>query len=405
MENRLKTFRTQRNYSQAALAERLGVSRQTINSIEKGKYDPSLPLAMKIAELFDCAIETIFLLKPDSQEGSKGDSMLDKLTAKAVKVIANAQGNFTFEKWTPQAVQVIQLAQQETRSLGHNFVGTEQVLLGLIAKESGIASRVLKSEGINLDQARVEVEKIIGRGSSFLEIQIPFTPRMKRVFELSLEQANQLGHNYIDTEHLLLGLLLEGEGVATRVLKVLGLDINNLHQKVLEEITSEKIEKSRITTTRNQESSNPIDFTSGAISARFCSLLSSFVESNQLGYIVTNTGFRLTNGDIIAPHIAFYSKEKLKQVPRIYPELSPDLVVEIKSAFEQINTVQTKISNFLEMGIGSAILINPDDRTVTVSIHKRDKKHEVNLLQDGDKLTLPNLLPGWELEVSQLWIN
>ena len=405
MENRLKTFRTQRNYSQAALAERLGVSRQTINSIEKGKYDPSLPLAMKIAELFDCAIETIFLFEPNSQENSKGDSMLDKLTAKAVRVIANVQGNVTFDKWTPQAVQVIQLAQQETRSLGHNFVGTEQVLLGLIAKESGIASRVLKSEGINLDQARVEVEKIIGRGSSFLEIQIPFTPRMKRVFELSLQQADQLGHNYIDTEHLLLGLLLEGEGVATRVLKVLGLDINNLHQKVLEEITSEKIEKSRITTTRNQESSNPIDFTSGAISARFCSFLSSFVELNQLGYIVTNTGFRLPNGDVIAPHIAFYSKEKVKQVPRIYPELSPDLVVEIKSAFEQINTVQTKISNFLEMGIGSAILINPDDRTVTVSIHKRDKKHEVNLLQDGDKLTLPNLLPGWELEVSQLWIN
>ena len=331
--------------------------------------------------------------------------MLDKLTAKAARVIANAQGNFTFDKWTPQAVQVIQLAQQETRSLGHNFVGTEQVLLGLIAKESGIAARVLKSEGINLDKARVEVEKIIGRGSSFLEIQIPFTPRMKRVFELSLEQANQLGHNYIDTEHLLLGLLLEGEGVATRVLKVLGIDIDNLRQKVLEEITSAKIENSRITATTNKESSNPIDFISGAISARFCNFLSSWVESHELGYIVNNAGFRLTNGDLCAPHIAFYSKEKLKQVPRIYPESSPDLVVEIKSAFDQLNTVQTKISNFLEMGVGSAILINPDDRTVAVFIHERNKKHEVNLLQDGDKLTLPELLPGWELEVSQLWIN
>ena len=126
---------------------------------------------------------------------------------------------------------------------------------------------------------------------------------------------------------------------------------------------------------------------------------------NKLGYIATNAGFRLSNGDLYAPHIAFYSIEKLKQVPRIYPELTPDLVVEIKSAFDQLNTVQTKISNFLEMGIGSAILINPDDRTVAVFIYERDKQHEVNLLQDGDKLTLPNLFPGWELEISQLWVN
>ncbi|MDY6901627.1 MAG: Uma2 family endonuclease [Cyanobacteriota bacterium] len=141
------------------------------------------------------------------------------------------------------------------------------------------------------------------------------------------------------------------------------------------------------------------------MSARFCNFLSSWIESHELGYIVTNTGFRLSNGDLYAPHIAFYSKEKLKQVPRIYPELSPDLVVEIKSAFDQLNTVQTKISNFLEIGVGSAILINPDNRTVTVSIHGRDKKHIVNLLQDGDKLTLPNLLPEWELEVSELWVS
>ncbi len=405
MENRLKIFRTQHNFSQAALAERLGVSRQTINALEKGKYDPSLPLAMKIAQLFDCAIETIFLFEPNLQEGSKGDSMLDKLTTKAVQVIALAQGNFTFDKWTPQAVEVIQLAQQEARHLGHNFVGTEQVLLGLIAKESGIAAKVLKSEGVTLDKARVEVEKIIGKGSSFLEIQVPFTPRMKRVFKLSLEQAHQVGHNYIDTEHLLLGLLLEGGGVAIRVLKVLGIDINNLRQKVLEQVASEKIELQQIITAGNQELSKPIDFTSGAISARFVSLLSSLVELHQLGYIVTNTGFKLSNGDVIAPHISFYSKEKLKQVPRIYPELSPDLVVEIKSAFEQVNTVTNKIFQFLEMGIGSAVLINPDQRSVSVYINEGDKKDSVNVLQDGDKLSLPELFPDWELEISQLWVT
>lgn len=402
MENRLKIFRTQRNFSQAALAERLGVSRQTINSIEKGKYDPSLPLAMKIAELFDCAIETIFIFEPDSQSGSTGGSMLDKLTAKASQVIAIARGQIIFDKWTLQAVRVIQLAQEETRRLSHNFVGTEQILLGLIAEENGIAAKVLKSAGLTLDKTRIEVEKIIGRGSSFIEIQIPFTPRMKRVLEFSLEQAHQFGTNHVDTEHLLLGLLLEGDGVAVRTLNILGVDINHLRQKVIEEIASEKVQ---IPAFKASTDENIFDFTSGAISARFCNFLSSWIESHELGYIATNTGFRLSNGDLYAPHIAFYSKEKLKQIPRIYPELSPDLVVEIKSAFDQLNTVQTKISNFLEMGVGSAVLINPDDRTVTVSIHERDNKHVVNQLSDSDKLSFPDLFPGWELEVSQLWVN
>nr|WP_322745537.1 Uma2 family endonuclease [Plectonema radiosum] len=149
-----------------------------------------------------------------------------------------------------------------------------------------------------------------------------------------------------------------------------------------------------------------MDFTSGLISARFCSILSSWVESHQLGYIVSsNTGFQLFNGDIIAPHISFYSKEKLKQVPRIYPELPPDLVVEIKSAFDQLSTVQNKIFQFLEIGIGSVVLINPDERTVTVYIYERDKKHIVNILQDGDKLSFAELFPNWELEVSQLWVT
>lgn len=402
MENRLKIFRTQRNFSQAALAERLGVSRQTINSIEKGKYDPSLPLAMKIAELFDCAIEAIFIFEPDSRSDSTGGSMLDKLTAKASQVIAIARGQIIFDKWTLQAVRVIQLAQEETRRLSHNFVGTEEILLGLIAEENGIAAKVLKSAGLTLDKTRIEVEKIIGRGSSFIEIQIPFTPRVKRVFEFSLEQAHQFGTNHVDTEHLLLGLLLEGDGVGVRVLNILGVEINHLRQKVIEEIASEKVQ---ISAFKASTDANIFDFTSGAISARFCNFLSSWIESHELGYIVTNTGFKLSNGDLYAPHIAFYSKEKLKQVPRIYPELSPDLVVEIKSAFDQLNTVQTKISNFLEMGIGSAVLINPDERTVAVFIHEGDKKHEVNLLQDGDKLSLPDLLPEWELEVSQLWVN
>ncbi|THG13048.1 hypothetical protein TEA_012136 [Camellia sinensis var. sinensis] len=124
-----------------------------------------------------------------------------------------------FERFTEKAIKVIMLAQEEARRLGHNFVGTEQILLGLIGEGTGIAAKVLKSMGINLKDARVEVEKIIGRGSGFVAVEIPFTPRAKRVLELSLEEARQLGHNYIGSEHLLLGLLREGEGVAARVLE------------------------------------------------------------------------------------------------------------------------------------------------------------------------------------------
>ena len=130
-----------------------------------------------------------------------------------------------FERFTEKAIKVIMLAQEEARRLGHNFVGTEQILLGLIGEGTGVAAKVLKSMGVNLKDARVEVEKIIGRGSGFVAVEIPFTPRAKRVLELSLEEARQLGHNYIGTEHLLLGLIREGEGVAARVLENLGVDL------------------------------------------------------------------------------------------------------------------------------------------------------------------------------------
>ncbi|PSR95972.1 ATP-dependent Clp protease ATP-binding subunit ClpA CD4B like [Actinidia chinensis var. chinensis] len=138
-----------------------------------------------------------------------------------------------FERFTEKAIKVIMLAQEEARRLGHNFVGTEQILLGLIGEGTGIAAKVLKSMGINLKDARVEVEKIIGRGSGFVAVEIPFTPRAKRVLELSLEEARQLGHNYIGSEHLLLGLLREGEGVAARVLENLGADPNNIRTQVI----------------------------------------------------------------------------------------------------------------------------------------------------------------------------
>nr|YP_010502394.1 ATP-dependent Clp protease ATP-binding subunit clpA-like protein [Grateloupia turuturu]UXC96807.1 ATP-dependent Clp protease ATP-binding subunit clpA-like protein [Grateloupia turuturu] len=139
-----------------------------------------------------------------------------------------------FERFTEKAIKVIMLAQEEARRLGHNFVGTEQILLGLIGEGTGIAAQVLKSMNVNLKDARIEVEKIIGRGSGFVAVEIPFTPRAKRVLELSLEEARQLGHNYIGTEHLLMGLVREGEGVAARVLENLAVNVSSIRTEVIQ---------------------------------------------------------------------------------------------------------------------------------------------------------------------------
>tara|TARA_B100000780_G_scaffold216270_1_gene155634 strand:+ start:11272 stop:13758 length:2487 start_codon:yes stop_codon:yes gene_type:complete len=147
-----------------------------------------------------------------------------------------------FERFTEKAIKVIMLAQEEARRLGHNFVGTEQLLLGLIGEGTGIGPKVLKSMGVTLKDARVEVEKIIGRGSGFVAVEIPFTPRAKRTLELSLEEARQLGHNYIGTEHLLLGLISgdEGEGVAARVLENLGVDLSKIRSQIIRSLGDNK---------------------------------------------------------------------------------------------------------------------------------------------------------------------
>ena len=145
-----------------------------------------------------------------------------------------------FERFTEKAIKVIMLAQEEARRLGHNFVGTEQVLLGLIGEGTGVAAKTLKSMGVTLKDARAEVEKIIGRGSGFVAVEIPFTTRAKRVLELSWDEARQLGHNYIGTEHLLLGLIREGEGVAARVLENLGVDLNKVRSNVVKMLGESK---------------------------------------------------------------------------------------------------------------------------------------------------------------------
>ncbi len=139
-----------------------------------------------------------------------------------------------FERFTDRARRVVVLAQEEARMLNHNYIGTEHILLGLIHEGEGVAAKALESLGISLEAVRQQVEEIIGQGQSAPTGHIPFTPRAKKVLELSLREALQLGHNYIGTEHILLGLIREGEGVAAQVLQKLGADLNRVRQQVIQ---------------------------------------------------------------------------------------------------------------------------------------------------------------------------
>ena len=139
-----------------------------------------------------------------------------------------------FEKFTDKARRVVVLAQEEAKLLNHNYIGTEHILLGLIHEGEGVAAKALESLGINLDSVRQQVQEIIGQGQQAPAGHIPFTPRAKKVLELSLREALQLGHSYIGTEHLLLGLIREGEGVAAQVLTKLGADTNRVRQQVIQ---------------------------------------------------------------------------------------------------------------------------------------------------------------------------
>src|ERR1700745_797084 len=139
-----------------------------------------------------------------------------------------------FERFTDRARRVVVLAQEEARMLNHNYIGTEHILLGLIHEGEGVAAKALESLGISLEGVRQQVEEIIGQGQQAPSGHIPFTPRAKKVLALSLREALQLGHNYIGTEHILLGLVREGEGVAAQVLVKLGGSLSRVRDKVIE---------------------------------------------------------------------------------------------------------------------------------------------------------------------------
>jgi len=139
---------------------------------------------------------------------------------------------FMFERFTDRARRVVVLAQEEARMLNHNQIGTEHILLGLIHEDEGVAAKTLESLGIRLEVVRQQLLEIIGRGQQAPSGHVPFTPRAKKVLELSLREAMELGHSYIGTEHILLGLIREGEGVAAQVLVKLGADLDRARQQV-----------------------------------------------------------------------------------------------------------------------------------------------------------------------------
>jgi hypothetical protein len=139
-----------------------------------------------------------------------------------------------FERFTDRGRRVVELAQEETKRLNHTYIGTEHILLGLLREGDGVAATALESLGISLDVVRQQVEELIGRGEQAPSGHIPFTPRAKKVLEFSLRESQQLGHNYIGTEHILLGLIREGDGVAAQVLVSLGADLNGVRQQVIQ---------------------------------------------------------------------------------------------------------------------------------------------------------------------------
>jgi len=139
-----------------------------------------------------------------------------------------------FERFTDRARRVVVLAQEEARMLNHDYIGTEHILLGILREGDGYAARALESLGISLDAVRQQVEEIIGQGQQAPSGPVPFTPRAKKVLELSLRESVQFGHNCIGPEHILLGILREGDGVAAQVLVALGADLNRVRQQVIQ---------------------------------------------------------------------------------------------------------------------------------------------------------------------------
>jgi ATP-dependent Clp protease ATP-binding subunit ClpC len=150
-----------------------------------------------------------------------------------------------FERFTERARKVVVLAQEEARHFNHNYIGTEHLLLGLLREDEGVAARALASLNVTLDEVREQVESIVGYGEEGTGAQAPFTPRSKKVLELALREALQLGHNYIGTEHILLGLVKEKESVASQMLSSMGVEADEVHRRVIRMLGAEPHQRRR----------------------------------------------------------------------------------------------------------------------------------------------------------------
>ena len=193
-----------------------------------------------------------------------------------------------FERFTDRARRVVVLAQEEARRLNHNYIGTEHILLGLIQEGEGHAAKALDELNINIDSVRSEVVEIIGEGQQSPSGHIPFTPRAKKVLELSLREALQLGHNYIGTEHILLGLIREGEGVAAQVLKKLGAELSQVRQTVIKLISSSgESKKQQSASTGGRE--RPGSSTGSAILDQFGRNLTRMAKEGKLDPVIGRT--------------------------------------------------------------------------------------------------------------------
>ena len=194
-----------------------------------------------------------------------------------------------FERFTDRARRVVVLAQEEARLLNHNYIGTEHILLGLVHEGEGVAARGLESLGINLDSVRQQVVEIIGQGSQVPSGHIPFTPRAKKVLELSLREALQLGHNYIGTEHILLGLIREGEGVAAQVLQKLDAELRKVRQTVIQLLSTTQEEESSSASrsgTRGDRGSSDSSSSGSTVLDQFGRNLSQLARGHKLDPVI-----------------------------------------------------------------------------------------------------------------------
>jgi hypothetical protein len=277
-------------------------------------------------------------------------------------------------KFTHAAMQALDLAQAESRRVHHKVVGTEQILLGLLAEESGLAAQILKSRGVDLENTRREVDRMIEGGFMVDGMEIPLSHTARQSLEIAIDAAFELGHPKVNTGHLLLGLIRQGrqgEAVAVWVLRNLKVDLEKLEQQTRTSLSANIHQEAANSTSFNEKANFAptgfLDVTSARIAARLVNRLVSWVDSHQLGQVFSSpVGFQSPSGDILPLGISYIVKDRLPTQTRAYLNTPSDLVIEIKSINRDRLSIQKTIQTLLSLGSKVGIVIDPDDRTVTV---------------------------------------